>query len=97
MTAQQWLAVLGAAAGSLGSVITAFSLNRVIRELNIARKGIEVSVEALASNQPNVPLFDGLDERYDRAVRWGNRLVWIGVGLLAAGFILQAISICMGP
>ena len=97
MTLQQWLAVAGAATGSFGSIITAFSLNSVIRELNIARKGIEVTVEALASNQHDVPVFEGFDQRYDRAVRLGNKLVWLGVFLLVSGFILQAVSVCMGP
>lgn len=93
MTTQQWLAVAGAAAGSLGSIITAFSLSHVIRELNIARQFISATVDALASNESDVPVFTGLDRRYDRAVKLGNRLVWLGVALLVAGFILQAVSV----
>jgi hypothetical protein len=96
MTIQQWLAVAGAAAGSLGSIITAFSLNFVIRELNIARRGLEITVEVLANNQNGIPVFQGFDQRYDRAARLGNKLVWLGVFLLVAGFILQAVSVCMG-
>jgi hypothetical protein len=96
MTTQQWLAVAGGAAGSMGSIITAFSLNYVIRELNIARRAIEMTVQALAVNQQNVPVFHGLDQRYDRAVRRGNCLVFTGVFLLVAGFILQAVSTYMG-
>ena len=95
LTSQQWLAVLGAAAGSLGSIITAFSLNSVIRELNIARGFLEVTVEALASAQPNIPVFQGLEQRYHHASRWGNKVVWVGVALLVAGFVLQAFSICI--
>lgn len=97
MNGQQWLAVFGALAGSLGSIITAFSLNSAIRELNIARKGIETTVEALASNQQDIPVFQGFDQRFDRAVSLGNKLVWLGVFLLAAGFVLQAVSVCMVP
>ena len=97
MSGQQWLAVFGAAAGSLGSIITAFSLNSVIRELNIARKGIETSVEAIADNQRGIPVFKGFDQRYDRAVNRGNKLVWLGVFLLVAGFVLQAASVCTAP
>ena len=96
MTMQQWLTIAGAAAGSMGSIITAFSLNSVIRELNIARQGIEVTVEALASNQRNVPVFQGFDERHERAVRCGTKLVWLGVCLLVAGFVLQAGSVWVG-
>jgi hypothetical protein len=95
ITNQQWLAILGAVAGSLGSIITAFSLNSVIRELNIARGFLEVTVGALASQQQNIPVFQGLEKRYHRASQWGNKVVWAGVALLVAGFVLQAISICM--
>lgn len=48
MSMQHMVAILGAASGSLGSIITAFSLNTIVRELNIARQGIEHTVEALA-------------------------------------------------
>lgn len=95
MTVQQWLAVAGAAAGSLGSIITAFSLNSVIRELNIAHMGIEATVEALANDRRDIPVFQGFDKRYNRAVSFGNKLVWFGVFLLVAGFVLQAASACM--
>ncbi len=57
MTIQQWLAVAGAAVGSLGSIITAFSLNSAVRELNIARKGTETMVQALTRNQRVISLF----------------------------------------
>ncbi len=97
MTIQQLLAVAGAAAGSFGSIITAFSLNSAVRELNIARKGIEMTVDHLVSNQPEIPVVQGFDERYDRAVKFGNKLVWVGVFLLVAGFVLQAVSVFMAP
>ena len=97
MNVQQWLAVLGAAAGSLGSIITAFSLNRVIQELNIARQGVEISVEAMAGNQRDIPVFQGFNERMARATRWGNVLVFVGVILLVTGFVLQAASVIYVP
>ena len=78
MIAQQWVAIIGAGAGSLGSIITAFSLNNVIRELNIAREALEVFIEAMASNQRGVPVFEGLNERYHRASKRGTIFLWIG-------------------
>lgn len=95
MTTQQWLAIAGAAAGSLGSIITAFSLNYVIRELNIARQFISITLDCLANDLPDRPIFTGLDQRYDRAVKRGNRLVGLGVALLIAGFVLQAVSVAL--
>lgn len=98
MTTQQWLAVLGAGAGSLGSILTAFSLNWVVKELNIARMGIETTLEALvAPHKPGIPMFQGFDRRFGRASRWGNLFLVIGVLCLIAGFVLQATSVLIGP
>lgn len=83
--------------GSLGSIITAFSLNGVIRELNIARKGIETTMKIFISPSPGVPVFEGFDKRFDRSARRGNVLVGVGVILLVVGFIFQAISTCISP
>ena len=97
MTVQQWFAIAGALCGSLGSIITAFSLNATIRELNFARQGLAATSEALASNQRDVPFFEGFDDRIRRAQRQGMALVWAGVLLLSAGFVLQAISTVLQP
>lgn len=90
-----WFAVAGAAAGTLGSIITSLSLSSVIRELNIARTGIETTAEAPASNHRHISVFRGFDKRYDRAVSFGNKLLCAGVLVLVAAFILQAVSNCM--
>jgi hypothetical protein len=93
MTNPQILAVLGGAAGTLGSILTAFSLNGVIQELKIARHALDITTEALASPQRCVPVFTGVSGRIERAERRGSRILWFGVLLLAAGFILQAASV----
>lgn len=95
MTIQQWLAIAGAFCGSLGSILTAFSLNAVVRELNFARQFQEITQEALAGRGP-VPIFTGLDQRMAAAQATANRYLWPGVLLLAAGFILQAIATYWG-
>jgi len=95
LTLQSYVAMFGAFFGTIGSVITAFSVSRSIRELNIARQAIEISIDAISSPQNNVPIFTGLDQRALRADRHGTRLLWTGVAFLACGFILQAISICI--
>lgn len=72
--------------------ITAFSMNAIRRELDDARQALDITTDALASNQRDVPVFQGLDQRIRRAGKRGSWLLWVGVILLAAGFILQAIS-----
>lgn len=96
LTAQQWIAVAGAASGALGSILTAFSLSDVIRELHLARQFIEITLRALAENQ-DVPIFTGLDRRQERAEKRGRLILWAGVLLLVAGFILQAVAVCWTP
>lgn len=92
MTIPQTLAVIGAAAGTLGSILTAFSVNDIIQELKIARDALHISIDALANDQRDVPVFTGFTERFERAERKGSRFLCIGVVLLASGFILQAAS-----
>lgn len=95
MSTQAILAVSGALAGTVGSIITAFSVNQALAELHLAQQALGVTVEGLATNQPNVPIFTGTEKRYQRADAHGARLVWLGVALLAAGFILQALSVVL--
>jgi hypothetical protein len=93
MTRAQVLVIIGGGAGSLGSIITAFSLNAVVRELDLARQFMGVTLEAISSQSRDVPVFTGLDRRFAKATRTSVWLVWIGVLLLAAGFILQPVSL----
>lgn len=96
MTTQQWLSIAGGLAGSLGSIVTAFSLNAVIQELNLARGFLETTLEGMASTG-NAFIFTGLDERYKRASRWASKVLWVGVCLLVLGFVLQAASVYFTP
>lgn len=93
MNCQHWIAIIGALSGTLGSIITVFSLTSVIRELNIARDFLEITVKQLTLNESDIYNFEGLDERYHKASKWSTKASWIGVILLAIGFILQAVNI----
>jgi hypothetical protein len=93
MNLSQYVSLIGAASGTVGSILTAFSLNSAISELNLARQGIETTVEGFVTNQRDIPVFKGFDKRFDRAISKSNCLVRIGVFLLSGGFILQAIAV----
>jgi hypothetical protein len=93
MTSQAILAIGGAFAGTTGSMLTAFSVNRALTELHLAQRFLGVTVERLATSQSAIPIFTGTEQRFKSAEAYGSRLVWIGVALLAAGFILQALSV----
>lgn len=92
MTTPQLLALLGGASGTVGSILTAFSLNGVIRELKFARLALDTTIEAVATNQRDIPVFTGVDKRIEQAEKKGSWILWAGVILLATGFLLQAAS-----
>ena len=92
MSPQAVLAVMGALSGTAGSIITAFSVNNVLSELHLSQRFVSTTVERLATDHPEVPIFTGTDKRIDKAKAKSSLLVWSGVILLALGFILQAAS-----
>lgn len=97
MTAVQVLAVLGAGTGSLGSIITAFSVNGVLRALRLGNEAVARSVGSIAESVAHggdIYVFTGQDKHYVRAARTSGRVVWVGVLFLIAGFVLTAWSVC---
>lgn len=91
MDSHQILSIAAAATGTLGSIITAFSVNRSLTELNLARKSHELTLAELVESRRDVHLIQGLGARYKDAKAKGTALLWLGVALLALGFILQSI------
>jgi hypothetical protein len=95
MIIADWLSIAGAGAGALGSIVTAFSLNRVFRELDLSRQFLEVTLKAVAGNVRNIPVFEGLDDRMRRASAWSSGFVWLGVLLLVAGWMMQGVGVLL--
>lgn len=91
------LAIAGAFAGTAGSIITAFSVNQALAALHLGQRALSVTVEGLATNQRDIPIFKGTEKHFERAEAHGAKLVWFGVLLLGAGFILQALSVLLPP
>jgi hypothetical protein len=90
------LGVAGAFCGMSGSIITAFSANAIFNELYLAQEFLSVTTEAFATGQRDVPVFTGTDRRFERAQRRSAKIVWLGVALLALGFVLQGVSTALG-
>ena len=86
------LAIAAGLAGTLGSIITAFGANKTLKTLRLAVSAHDFALVNLLSKSPMVPLVTGLDRQHDRAGKYDMKVVWMGVTLLAAGFILQALS-----
>ena len=57
------------------------------------RSCLETTVIALVHNSSNLPVYTGLDKRHERAIRRSKAAAFVGIALLALGFLLQAYSI----
>jgi len=86
------IALLAAILGLVGSVILAFSLNRVLFEVRFAIDALATSVESVVS-KGDVYVFRGLDERLKTANRISNSWVRAGIYCLLASAALAAWSI----
>jgi hypothetical protein len=86
------LAIAGALCGTAGSVVTAFSLNRVLTELKLAQGFVQITLKWLAA-RGSMQIFEGMNRRIEKAQARSSKLVWFGVVLLALGFVLQAASV----
>lgn len=89
------VAILGALCGTLGSVLTAFSVNATLDELKFARESLERTA-MMSLEGGDVLVVTGHDKRITAATKRDARKLWFGVSLLALGFILQAASTWMG-
>jgi hypothetical protein len=93
MPSSTTLAIAGAIAGTIGSIITAFGANSTLRALHLGQDAQNETIRKLLSSSSGSSISTGLDRQFDRAGASGARLVWLGVVLLALGFISQALSV----
>jgi hypothetical protein len=87
------LAIAGALSGTLGSILTAFSLNGVLPVLRFAQDCIDLTTQELATDQRGIHVFTGLDRLFSKARSRASKIVWLGAVLLAVGFVLQTSSV----
>jgi hypothetical protein len=81
MTLPEWLGIVGSGCGALGSAVTAYSLGNLLWEITFACRCVENTVRALARNDRNIVIMDGLDERHKRAERRATAMTRGGVAL----------------
>ena len=86
------IALLAAIFGLVGSVILAFSLNRVLAEVRFAVDALSNSIESVVS-KGDVFVFRGLDARLRTANRISNSWVRAGIYCLLTSAALAAWSI----
>jgi hypothetical protein len=85
--------IISSILGLIGGVILAFSLNRVLSEVNLAIDALSTSVQSIARPDGNMYVFTGLDERLKTANRISNSWVRAGIYCLVASAITAAWSI----
>lgn len=86
------ISLLASILGLVGSVILAFSLNRVLSEVSIAVDALATSVESIVGNGDRF-VFRGLDTRLRNADRISSSWVRAGIYCLVASTGLAALSI----
>jgi hypothetical protein len=87
------LAIAGGLAGTAGSIITAFGANNTLKALRLSLDAHDLTITTYLTGQHNIPLWDGLAKQNEKARVRDAKLVNVGVTLLAAGFLLQALSV----
>lgn len=96
----QLSAILGLISNLIGSLLLAYSLNKVIQAIFNSFQGIEQSWQAYADSYGrDIHVFRGLDQHREIAdkksqsrLRWGVRLVVIGFILQLAGLLIDAFQ-----
>jgi hypothetical protein len=86
------LGISGLAVGFLGTVILAFSLNRVFEALKFATDAHDIAITGLTTPRSDVYVFQGTDEHVDRGHRTAVRMTHVGLWLLALSFALQTAA-----
>ncbi len=86
------LSIISAILGLLGGVILAFSLNRVLSEVQFSIDALALSIESVARTG-DVYLFTGLDDRLNKAKRISSSWVRAGIYCLVASVTIAASNI----
>ena len=68
------LAIAWALAGTVGSLITAFSVNDALKAFHLGQCALHATVESLATNQSSIPIFKGTEEHFERVESKGSKL-----------------------
>ncbi len=92
MSSSACLSIGGLFSGFLGSIILAFSLNSVLRELILAANWADLTLESLLQTAPVVKA-TGLDKRLDRGALKSKRWSVFGAVLLVVSFALQFAAV----
>ena len=86
--------MLASVSGLIGSIILAFSLDRVLTETRLAINALATSIRTVVS-QGDIYVFDGLDIRLEKASYISKWFVRAGIFFLVISTFLAAWSITL--
>ena len=86
------ISLMGLILNTLGSIILAFSLNKVTKMLNTSITALENFKYSYLSGG-DVFSFTGMDKHRNKALKISRYMTNIGLILLILGFVLQIISL----
>jgi hypothetical protein len=90
-TSPELLTITGATIAFVGTIVLAFSLGGVFRELKFALSALSTTFESFISGG-DIYVFNGLEKRIKIALKRVNIPIFIGLGLLVLSIFVQGIS-----
>jgi hypothetical protein len=89
------LSIIGLSLNTIGSVLLAFSLGRIINMINTSLTTLEVYKDSISSSG-DILSFTGMDIHRSKALKKSKNITIIGLILLISGFLLQLLSLIKG-
>ena len=86
------ISLMGLILNTIGSVILAFSLNKITKMFNTSITALEHFKDTFLSGG-DVLSFTGMENHRNKALKISRRMTNIGLTLLILGFVLQIISL----
>ncbi len=86
------LNLIGLVLNIAGTILVSISAGRLMVSIHNSLMGQEITAQASLSGYRDIPVFTGLDESREREMTRSNRILRWGLGLVALGFVLQAVA-----
>jgi hypothetical protein len=87
------IAFIGLVLNLVGTLIVSLSAGTVMVCIHSALMAHQTTLEAYLGGERNVPVFTGLDETRKRELDKSAAKLKVGLRLIVAGFLLQAVAL----
>lgn len=92
MNSYKIITLLASLSGLIGSIILAYSLNRVLSEIHLCIYSFSSSIETMIHSH-NILQVEGLDKRLNKEIKISGNKIKIGICYLITSTILASMAI----